>query len=52
MLLGLLSSLHGASSGCGCKKQPLDMEGSCEYVDSTVANSRQRVVLQLVWTRG
>jgi hypothetical protein len=38
----------GVSSGCGWRRQPPDMEGSCEYIDS-----RQGVVLQLeVWMKG
>jgi hypothetical protein len=24
---------HGASSGCGWRRRPPDMEGSCEYID-------------------
>jgi hypothetical protein len=31
--VGLLSPQHGASSGCGWKKHPPGMEGSCEYIE-------------------
>jgi hypothetical protein len=34
------------------EEQPADMEGSCEYIERAVADSRQRVVLQLEgWAR-
>jgi hypothetical protein len=42
-----LSPQHGASSGCGWRRRPTGMEGSCEYIKYTVADSRQGVVLQL-----
>jgi hypothetical protein len=32
---------------CGWRRQPPDVEGSCEYIEWAVANSQQRVVLQL-----
>jgi hypothetical protein len=32
---------HGASSGCGWRRWPPDMEGSCEHTDLAVADSRQ-----------
>jgi hypothetical protein len=31
IMRGLLSPPHGASSGCGWRRRPPDMEGSCEY---------------------
>jgi hypothetical protein len=33
MLSGSLSPRHGASSGCGWRRRPPDMEGSCEYIE-------------------
>jgi hypothetical protein len=47
MLRGSLSPQHGVSSGCRWRIRPLRMEGSCEYIEQTVAESRQGVVLQL-----
>jgi hypothetical protein len=38
---------NGASSGCKWRKHPPDMEGSCEYIESAVADTRQGVALQL-----
>jgi hypothetical protein len=32
-LYGSLSPPHEASSGCGWKRQPPDMEDSCEYIE-------------------
>jgi hypothetical protein len=31
--------LCGAYSGCGWRKWPLDMEGSCEYIEQAVVYS-------------
>jgi hypothetical protein len=31
--VGPLSSRHGASSGCGWRKRPPVMEGSCKYIE-------------------
>jgi hypothetical protein len=42
-----LSSLHGATAGSGCKRQPQAIEGSCEYVEEAFAGSRKGVVIQL-----
>jgi hypothetical protein len=39
-------SHHGASSGCGWRRRPPNMDGSCEYIWKSVANSREGVVLQ------
>jgi len=33
MLCGSLSSWHGASLGCGWRRQPPDMEGCCKYTE-------------------
>jgi hypothetical protein len=44
---GSLSTRNGASSVFGWRRQPPDMEGSCEYIEKTVADSRQGVVLQI-----
>jgi hypothetical protein len=30
---GPLSPRHGASSGCGRRRRPPDVEGSCEYTE-------------------
>jgi hypothetical protein len=43
--VGPLSPRHAASSVCGWRKWPPDMEGSCEYTEKAVADSRQGVVL-------
>jgi hypothetical protein len=51
-LWGSLSPRHGTSSGCGRKRRPPDMEGSCEYTEKVVANSRQRGSSSLVVVRG
>jgi hypothetical protein len=32
MLKRSLSPTQGASSGCGCRRRPPDMEDSCEYI--------------------
>jgi len=32
-LVTSISSWHGISSGCRLRKQPPDMEGSCEYTE-------------------
>jgi len=29
----IIQSWHCASSGCGCKRPPVDMEGSYEYIE-------------------
>jgi hypothetical protein len=31
--VGPLLPRHGASPGCGWRRQPPDMEGSCEYIE-------------------
>jgi len=33
MLYGSLLPLHGAAPGCGWRRRPPDMEGSCECID-------------------
>jgi hypothetical protein len=40
MLGGSLSPWHGTSSGCGWRRRPSDMEGSCKYTEQAVANSK------------
>jgi hypothetical protein len=45
--LYLLPPQYGAPSGCRRKKQILDVESKCEYVEKTVTSSQQGVVLQL-----
>jgi hypothetical protein len=45
--VGPLSSRHGASSGCGWRRRPPDMEDTYEYTEQAVADSRQGVVLQV-----
>jgi hypothetical protein len=32
-VVGPLSPRHGASSGCGWRERPPEMEGSCEYIE-------------------
>jgi hypothetical protein len=44
--VGPLWSRHGASSDCEWKRGHPDMEGSCEYIEWAVADSRHVVVLQ------
>jgi len=46
MICGPITT-DGVSSGCGWRRQPSDMEGSCEEIDS-----RQGVVLHLGWMKG
>jgi hypothetical protein len=46
--VGPLSPRHGASSGCGWRRRPPDMESSCVYTEQTVRDSGRGVVLQLV----
>jgi hypothetical protein len=29
----IMSPRHGASSGCGWRRRPPDMEGGCEYIE-------------------
>jgi len=49
---GFLSSRQGASSSCGRRKRPSDMESSCGYNDWAIADSWQEVVLHVGgWTR-
>jgi len=44
---------HGMSSGCGWRRWPPDVEGSCIYTQKVIMDSQQGVVLQLGgWTRG
>jgi hypothetical protein len=43
---------HGASSGCGWRRRPPDMDGSSEYVEQAVADSRQILVSSLGVGRG
>jgi hypothetical protein len=31
-MLGIPVLDYGASSGCGCRRRPSDIEGSCEYI--------------------
>jgi len=39
MLSGSLSPRHAPSSGCGWRRQPPDMEGSCQHIGiNTVLN--------------
>jgi len=33
LLCGSLSPRHGASCGCGWRRRPSDMEGSCECIE-------------------
>jgi len=33
MLHVSLTPLHRASLGCGCRRWPSDMEGSCKYIE-------------------
>jgi len=35
---------HDASFGCGWKRQPPDMEGSCKYIEYEVMNSQEGVL--------
>jgi len=42
-----LSPRHHATSGCGSRRRPPNMEDSWEYTEWTDAESRQGVVLQL-----
>jgi hypothetical protein len=42
-----LSSLLGASSGRGWRRRPADIEGSWEYIEYSVADRRQVVVLRI-----
>jgi len=42
MLCGFLSPWYDTSSVCEWTRRPLDMEGSCEYIEKAVADSRQR----------
>jgi hypothetical protein len=44
---GSLSPRHGASSGCGWRRLPQGVEGNCECIELSVADSRQGVVFQL-----
>jgi len=47
-----LSPRHGPYSGFGHSSWPSDMEGSCEHSKYALADSLQRVVLQLWgWAR-
>jgi hypothetical protein len=47
MKVGSLSPRHGASSGCGWRRRPPVMEGSCENIEEAVADSRQGAVVEL-----
>jgi hypothetical protein len=51
MLRVSLSLRRGASSGCGWRRRPTDMEGSWKFVYLAAADSRHCVVLQL-WGLG
>jgi hypothetical protein len=43
-------TLRGASSGCGRVRKPPDMEGSCEYIEKEVTDSRQEMLFNFeVW---
>jgi len=33
LLCGSLWPWHSTSSGCGCREQPSDMEGTSEYIE-------------------
>ena len=44
---GPLSPRHGPYSGFGQRSWPPDMEGSCKHNEYALADSLQRVVLQL-----
>jgi hypothetical protein len=51
-MLHRVSQQHGASSGCGRRRRPPDMMGSCEHIEQAVADSRQEVVHQFRgWVR-
>jgi hypothetical protein len=50
--LGSLSPRHGASAGCGWKRRPPGMEGSCEYIEQAVADSRRGWASSLGVERG
>ena len=42
----------GVSSGCGWRAWPPDVQGSCEYMEQVVADSRHGVVLHVGrWAR-
>ena len=47
VISGSLSPRHDASSGCGWRNGPSNMEGSCEYIEQAVADSRKGLVAQL-----
>jgi len=40
-------SIYKESLGCGWRRWPPGMEGSCEYVEQAVGDSWQGTVLQL-----
>jgi hypothetical protein len=51
--VGPLSPRHGASSGSGWRRRAPDVEGSCEYTEKAVVDSRQGMVLQIEgWALG
>jgi hypothetical protein len=47
MLGGSFVNWAGTSSGCGWRRWPPDMKGSCNYIEEAVMDSRQEVVLKL-----
>jgi hypothetical protein len=46
-LPSILLPRHGASSCCGWRRRPPDMESSCKYIERAVADRRKRAILHM-----